>query len=204
MNWARRQMSATVLPDGTVLAIGGSSSGGFNDATLAVLAAELWNPATGSWSRMASMQVPRMYHSNALLLPDGRVLSAGGGRPAAINTTDQPNAQIYSPPYLFNTDGSLAARPVISSVQTELGYGQQFAISTPDAANVTAVTLVRLGSFTHSFDQNQRFNRLAFTRSTGVVNAVTPASGTSCPPGHYMLFILMNGVPSVAKIVHVS
>lgn len=204
MNWARRQMSATLLPDGTVLAIGGSSSQGFNDATLAVLAAELWTPTTGSWSALASMQVPRMYHSNALLLPDGRVLSAGGGRPAAISTTDQPNAQIYSPPYLFNTDGSLAVRPVISSVQTELGYGQSFPISTPDAANVAAVTLVRLGSFTHSFDQNQRFNRLTFTRSAGLVNAVTPASGTSCPPGHYMLFIFANGVPSVAKIVHVS
>jgi len=204
MNWARRQMSATLLPDGTVLALGGSSSGGFNDATLAVLAAELWNPATGQWSVMARMQVPRMYHSNALLLPDGRVVSAGGGRPAATGTTDQPNAQIYSPPYLFNTDGSLATRPAISSVRTELNYGQSFSISTPDAANVTAVTLVRLGSFTHSFDQNQRFNRLTFTTSAGALNAIAPASGTSCPPGHYMLFILINGVPSVAKIVHLT
>ena len=94
MNWARRQMGSTILPDGKVLVVGGSSSGGFNDATLAVLLAEIWDPVTNSWSRMASTQAPRMYHSDVLLLPDGRVVSAGGGRPAAINTTDQSNAQI--------------------------------------------------------------------------------------------------------------
>jgi hypothetical protein len=203
MKYARRQMSATILPDGKVLAVGGSSSAGGNDATLAVLPAEMWDPVSRSWSTMASMQVPRMYHSNTLLLPDGRVISAGGGRPAAIGTTDQPNAQIYSPPYLFKADGSLATRPVISSVPTDLVYGQPFTISTPDAATITQVTLVRLGSFTHSFDQNQRINRLAFTSTSGALNAVAPANGNLCPPGHYMLFILKSGVPSVAQIVRV-
>jgi hypothetical protein len=203
MKYARRQMSATILPDGKVLAMGGSSSTGGNDATLAVLPAEMWNPASGVWSTMASMQVPRMYHSNALLLPDGRVISAGGGRPAAIGTTDQPNAQIYSPPYLFKTDGSPAIRPVISSVPTNLGYGQSFTITTPDAASITQVIFIRLGSFTHSFDENQRINRLSFTSSSGAVNAVVPVNGNLCPPGHYMLFILKNGVPSIARIINV-
>ena len=202
MKWARRQMSLTVLPDGTVLAIGGSSSGGFNDATLAVLATERWDPATRQWSVLASMQVPRMYHSNTLLLPDGRVISAGGGRPAATNTTDQPNAQIYSPPYLFKSDGTAADRPVISSAPTEVTHGQSFSIATPNPAAVGAVSLVRLGSFTHSFDQNQRFTWLTFSTSAGAVNPTLPDLNT-CPPGHYMLFILQNGVPSVAKIVHV-
>ena len=203
MKYARRQMSATILPNGKVLVFGGSSSAGFNDATLAVLAAEMWDPATGAWSTMASMQVPRMYHSNALLLPDGRVVSAGGGRPAATNTTDQPNAQIYSPPYLFNTDGSPASRPVISSAPTNLIYGQSFVISTPNATSITDVVMIRLGSFTHSFDANQRINRLSFSPTTGGLTVTAPANSNLCPPGHYMLFILSNGVPSVAKITNI-
>src|SRR4029077_7589852 len=116
MAYARRQMNATILADGKVLVTGGSSSqGAFNDATLAVLAAEMWDPATKSFSLMASMHVPRMYHSTAILLPDGRVLSAGGGRAAAVGTTDQLNAEFYSPPYLFKADGSAAVRPTITS-----------------------------------------------------------------------------------------
>ena len=196
-------MNATILPDGKVLVTGGSSSSGFNDGTLAVLPAEMWNPATRSWSTMATMQVPRMYHSTALLLPDGRVISAGGGRPAAINTLDQPNAQIYSPPYLFKADGTLADRPVISTVPTDLIYGQSFLISTSNAASITQVTLVRLGSVTHSFDAGQRLNRLSFTAVAGALNATAPANSNLCPPGHYMLFIIGNGVPSVARIVNI-
>src|SRR5438309_7769565 len=149
MAYARRQMNATLLPDGKVLVSGGSSSSGFNDATLAVLAAEMWDPATKSFSTMASMHVPRMYHSTTVLLPDGTVLSAGGGRPAATGTTDQPNAEIYSPPYLFQADGSAAVRPVITSVSaTNVTYGQQFSVATPDAATITNVTWIRLSSTT--------------------------------------------------------
>jgi hypothetical protein len=202
MAYARRQMNATLLPDGKVMVTGGSSSGGFNDASLAVLPAEIWDPATGSWSAMASMQVLRMYHSVALLLPDGRVVTAGGGRPPATNASDQPNAQIYSPPYLFKPDGTPANRPVITSVPTSLAYGQPFFVSTP-STNINQVNLLRLGSVTHSFDQNQRISRLSFTATTGGLNAVGPANGNVCPPGHYMLFILSNGVPSVAKIVEI-
>lgn len=203
MAWARRMTSATILPDGSILAIGGTSSSGFNDATLAVLPAEIWSPATNTWAVKAPMQVPRMYHSNTLLLPDGRVVSAGGGRPSPVGSTDQPNAQIYSPPYLFKADGSPAERPVITSVPTELIYGQSFQIATPNAASVSAVSMIRIGSFTHSFDQNQRINRLPFTASNGLLTATVPINRNSCPPGHYMLFILTNGVPSVATIVRV-
>jgi hypothetical protein len=87
-------------------------------------------------------------------------------------------------------------------VPTDLIYGQSFLISTPDAAKITAVTMVRLGSVTHSFNQNQRFNRVTFTPITGGLNAIAPANANACPPGHYMLFILSNGVPSVARIVN--
>jgi N-acetylneuraminic acid mutarotase len=205
MAYARRQMNATLLPDGKVLVTGGSSSTGFNDATLAVLPAEMWDPATKSFSTMASMQVPRMYHSTTVLLPDGRVLSAGGGRPAATGTTDQPNAEIYSPPYLFQADGSPAVRPVITSVSaTNVTYGQQFSVATPDAATITDVTWIRLSSTTHSFNQNQRINQLGFTTTGSGLTAAVPSSAALCPPGHYMLFILRGGVPSIGKIMQIQ
>jgi hypothetical protein len=144
---------------------------------------------------MASMQVPRLYHSTALLLPDGRVLSAGGGRPAATATTDNKNAEVFSPPYLFK-----GVRPTLSSAPATVGYGEPLFIGTPDA--IASVTLVRLSSVTHAFNMNQRFNRLSFTPAAGGVVATAPANANVAPPGHYMLFILSgNGVPSVAKII---
>ena len=205
MAYARRQMNATLLPDGKVVVTGGSSSHGFNDATLAVLAAEMWDPATTSFSTMATMHVPRMYHSTVVLLPDARVLSAGGGRAPATGTVDQLNAEIYSPPYLFQADGSLAARPVIAAVSAEsLTYGQQFSVVTPDAASITAVTWVRLSSATHSFNANQRINHLAFSQIANELSVSAPSSPSVCPPGHYMLFILRGGVPSVAQVLQIQ
>ena len=119
MAFARRQMNATLLPDGTVLVTGGTSSSTFNDGTNAVYAAELWDPDTGLWSTMASAKVKRLYHSTALLLPDGRVLSAGGGKPPPTNGTgsDNYNVEIYSPPYLFT-----GVRPTIETSPASLAY----------------------------------------------------------------------------------
>ncbi|HEY3086617.1 MAG TPA: hypothetical protein VGJ59_00960, partial [Jatrophihabitantaceae bacterium] len=113
MAFGRRQHNLTVLADGTVLATGGNSSGaGLVDLNAGVYPAELWNPAGGQWRTLAAMQITRQYHSTALLLPDGRVLSSGGG---ICGTCDQvgylgKNAEIFSPPYLFQADGTLAPR----------------------------------------------------------------------------------------------
>ena len=101
----RRQHNLTVLADGTVLATGGNSSGAsLVDLNNGVYAAELWNPATGTWRTLAAEQATRQYHSTALLLPDGRVLSSGGG---ICGTCDQvgylaKNGQVFTPPYLYN------------------------------------------------------------------------------------------------------
>jgi hypothetical protein len=201
MAYARRQMNATILPDGKVLATGGTTSPGFNDATGSVYAAEMWDPATENWTVMASMQERRLYHSTAVLLKDGRVLSAGGGQPAGGGTdTDHPNAEIYSPPYLFR-----GARPTITSAPVSAGYGQTFFVQTPNATSIAQVTLVRLSSVTHAFNENQRFNRLNFTQAAGGLNVTAPANGNVCPPGHYMMFILNgSGVPSVASIINIG
>jgi hypothetical protein len=204
MAFARRHMNATLLPDGKVLVTGGSSSPD-NDATLAVYTAEMWDPATRIFRPMAAMQVPRMYHSTTVLLADGRVLSAGGGRPAATGTTDQRNADIYSPPYLFQANGSAAVRPVITSVSaTNVTYGQQFTVSTPSAATITAVNWIRLSSTTHTFNESQSINHLGFTQAAGQLSVTVPSSPAVCPPGYYMLFILKNGVPSISNLMHIQ
>lgn len=189
---ARRQFDLTLLPDGTVLAIGGSSGGGFDNSSAPAYAAELWNPATEQWTTLASNTKYHGYHSNALLLPDGRVFTTGGD--------NQPNAEIFSPPYLFK-----GARPTITSAPASVGYGQTFFVQTPNATSIAKVTWIRLPSVTHTFDMNQRINRLTFSQAAGGLNVTAPSSANLCPPGHYMLFILDgNGVPSVAKIVQIT
>jgi hypothetical protein len=193
MHFARRQHNAVVLPDGKVLVVGGSSSAGFDNSAAKVAASEMWDPATGQFTVMASIAKYRGYHSTALLLPDGRVLSAGGNGGG-------PNAQIYSPPYLFK-----GARPAITSAPAGAAYGQTIFIGTPNAASITKVSLIRLGSTTHTFDESARYMHLNFTQAAGGLNVTMPANGNLAPPGYYMLFILNgSGVPSVARIMHVG
>lgn len=197
MQYRRRHLNATLLPTGEVLVTGGTSAAGFNNPAGSVHAAELWNPDTEQWTTLASNQVDRVYHSTSLLLPDGRVLHSGSGESRAPN---QLNYEIFSPPYLFK-----GMRPTISSAPAAVGYGQIFPVATPDAANITRVSWIRLGSVTHAFDQNQRFSQLPFTQSTDGLLVTAPGSGNLAPPGHYLLFILDgSGVPSVAKTIQIQ
>jgi PKD repeat protein len=189
----RRQLNSTILADGKVLITGGSSGSGFDNASAPVFLTEMWDPVTENFTPMASITQYRGYHSTALLLPDGRVLSAGGDVSGAT-------AEIFSPPYLFN-----GARPTISSSPSLISYGQTFSVTTPDAANIANVNLIRLGSVTHGFNQDQRINHLSFTIGSGTLNVTAPATGNLAPPGPYMLFILNgNGVPSVAQIIQLT
>jgi hypothetical protein len=189
----RRQHNTTLLPDGTVLVTGGSAGAGFNNKTDPVRNAELWDPATGQWTLLAAEERFRGYHSTALLLPDGRVLSAGGRK-------DEPTAQVFSPPYLFK-----GPRPTLASAPAVVDWGASFTVQTPEAASISKVTLVRLSSVTHAINMNQRFNTLAFTRGTGSLSVTAPANANLAPPGHYLLFLLSDqGVPSVAKVLRVG
>jgi hypothetical protein len=209
MAYGRRQNNLTVLADGTVLATGGNSSGAsLVDMNAGVYAAELWTPASGQWTTLSSMQVTRQYHSTALLLPDGRVLSAGGGICGTCDTVGylNKNAEIFSPPYLFAKDGSgsLAPRPTIAAVPGTVSEGGQFTVSTPDAASITKVALVKLGAVTHSNNMDQRYVPLSFTAGNGTLTVTAPANINIAPPGYYMLFIVNSvGVPSVAPILNV-
>jgi PKD repeat protein len=196
MAYPRRHLNAIVLPTGEVLVTGGSSGVTFNDYKAPIRAAELWNPATGLWTTLASNTVNRVYHASSILLPDGRILHAGSGDAGP----DQRNAELFSPPYLFK-----GSRPTITAAPSLIGYGSPFNVTTPDAGNIAKVSLIRIGSTTHGFDMNQRFQRLSFTRNPGLLSISAPTSANRTPPGHYLLFILDgNGVPSLARIVKVG
>ncbi len=200
MSVGRRHLNTTLLPDGKVLVTGGSSFPGFDNPAGSVFYAEMWDPAAETWSIMAGYTRYRGYHSNALLLPDGRVLIAGGGHPDPPGGSAQPNLEIYSPPYLFK-----GARPAIASAPQQVLYGQTFFVGTPAPQSIASVSWIRLSSTTHAFNQNQRINHLSFTQTAGGLSVTASASANLAPPGHYMLFILNgNGVPSVARIVHLG
>jgi hypothetical protein len=162
---------------------------------------EIWDPATEQWSLMSASQRSRLYHSTALLLKDGRVLSAGGGAPGPeVNT----NAEIFTPPYLFD-GANLAARPVINFAPNEAPHGTEVFVAHPANNNISRVTLVKTGAVTHSFNMEQRFIELEFTDTTGGIRASLPASASVATPGHYMMFLIDNqGVPSEGHIIKIS
>jgi hypothetical protein len=194
MNYARYNENLVLLADGTVLAVGGGGGGG--EYTNPVYAAEIYNPTTAQWTVMASQQIQRSYHSTAVLLPDGRVVSSGSDNRATTEMT----YEIYSPPYLFN-----GAQPVISSAPTTLTYGQSFSITTANASSIASVALVRPGATTHADDFDQRYVNLSFTIGTGTLTATAPENGSIAPPGYYMLVIVnTSGVPSVMPFLQLD
>jgi chitodextrinase len=199
MQFGRIYHNMTLLADGSALVTGGGSTSAPSDTTTAIMPAELWSPTTEQWTTVASMHAPRLYHSEALLLLDGRVLSLGGGRFDDVTIpSDQFNGEIYSPPYLFK-----GPRPVISSAPSTLQYGQAFTVQTPDAARIAKVAMVRFSSVTHSANMGQRYVPLSFTAGSGSLSVTAPANSNVAPGGNYMLFILdTNGVPSIASVVH--
>jgi hypothetical protein len=199
MFYNRRYLNATLLPDLSVLVSGGTTTG--NSLTNAILTPELWNPATKAFTKMAAMQVKRVYHSTALLLPDGTILHLGGNND--LGGVEEYRAEIFYPPYLFK-----GSRAVITEIPSSAGYSRKITVKTPKNDRIARVTLVRLGSVTHAIDMNQRGNELTFARKAGSITdleVTTPANANVCPPGHYMLFLITGkGVPSTGKVIRIS
>jgi hypothetical protein len=201
MSQPRIEMNATILPNGKVLAVGGSLND--EDTSTASLNADLYDPASNTFSSAGNNAFARLYHSNSLLLPDATVLFIGGN-PA--RGTYEAHNEIYTPAYLFNANGTPATRPTISSISSgTVGYGAVFQVQTPDAANISSVVLMRPGAPTHAFDMEQRMVGASFTAGTGVLNVTAPPNSNIAPPGYYLLFLLNSaGVPSVAKFVQLT
>jgi WD40 repeat protein len=200
MAYPRSYHNLTILPDGNVLVTGGNVTTNPYDQTEPVYPVEMWSPETETWTTMASMSVPRFYHSTAVLLPDGRVVVAGGGRFGGGVADDKLNAQIYSPPYLFK-----GTRPAISSAPNLISYNSNFTVNTTSAPTIAKVVLIPLGSVTHHFNANQRYVSLPFQGAASSLSVQAPANANLAQPGYYMLFIVdNNGVPSVASIIRLQ
>ncbi|HXH20954.1 MAG TPA: galactose oxidase-like domain-containing protein [Dehalococcoidia bacterium] len=201
MSRPRVMPDAVLLPDGTVLVMNGSSTGVADNGANPVYETEIYDPETSTWRPMANMAVPRLYHATALLLPDGRVMTAGTDsmwNPDPFHHS-QLRLEFFSPPYLF-----AGQRPTFSAAPPDVAYGAAFSVATPDGATVDEAVLMRCGSCTHSFNPDQRYVGLTIlSRPSGGLTLQAPPNGFVAPPGRYMLFLLRGGVPSVAKFVMV-
>ena len=203
MSSARIEMNAVLLPNGKILALGGSSTD--EDGTTASLNTDLYDPAADSFSSAGTAAFPRLYHSVALLLPDATVWVAGSNPPGNHFAGGfEPHVEIYSPAYLFDATGAPAARPGITSAPDKIGYGGSFLVQT-DATNIQSVALMRAGSDTHAFDFDQRMISLDFSSTAGTLIISAPPNGNIAPPGYYMLFLVNQaGTPSIARFVQLS
>jgi Domain of unknown function (DUF1929) len=202
----RLHLNAVLLPDRTVFVSGGSLKQ--EDEPLARLQAERYDPATGSWSLMATATVPRLYHSTAVLLADGRVVAAGGNPEGGDQVAWEPPSpveelrlEVFSPPYLFK-----GPRPTIGTVVQQWAYGQAITVPSPQASEIRWASLVKNGVTTHSFDSGQRLVDLEITaRASDSIQVTVPGNPNLAPPGWYMLFLVdQRGVPSVATWIHLS
>jgi Galactose oxidase-like, Early set domain/Kelch motif len=189
MTFSRMEFNAVILPDATVLVAGGQSDAG--EPGTPVLTPEIYHPISGTWSSVAPHQVPRPYHSTALLLPDGRVCLAGADF--------QPSGEMYSPAYLFR-----GPRPTILSAPNAVALAATFGLDFTSSTGNNTVALIRYSSVTHSVNMGQRYVSIAEGVTAGNVNLSAPASGNLAPLGYYMLFVVDDGgVPSVSARVRV-
>ena len=198
----RKFHNGVLLPNGEVLVVGGNTSGRkFNDSG-SIFAAEAWDPDTAQWRELASSAVPRNYHSTALLMLDGRVFTGGGG--LCNCEADHQDAEIYTPPYLYRADGSLATRPVITQVPGVTEAGATLPVSATHG--VTRFALIKMSSTTHGMNSDVRNLNVPFTEtSAGTYNLELHGNVNVLTPGYWMLFAVdPAGVPSIARVVRVS
>jgi len=206
MSFGRHWPGATVLMDGKVVVTGGTQNAN-NGGADAVYAAEIWDPATGTWKVGPSAAQIRVYHSAAILMPNGAVLSTGGGAPGPVNNL---NAELYYPSYLFRAaaggGAELAPRPQLSAISAlSAAYGGQIEVDVAGAPTISKAVLIGASQVTHSFNTSQRRQELPFVQGAGRVAIGMPASANDAPPGFYLLSVIdSNGVPSRSVIISVG
>jgi galactose oxidase len=186
MNHGRWFPNSVLLPDGTLFVAGG----GLIYNAEPVMESEIFDPVSETWTLDAPMSVPRLYHSTALLLPDGRVWMAG--------TDGETRIELYSPDYLF-----AGPRPILFTAPASVTYGQQFPIPMADPGDVAAACFIRLSAVTHAFNMGQRYVPLDTAVSgPNELQVTAPTDPFVAPPGHYLLFVRNQaGVPAEAPII---
>jgi galactose oxidase-like protein len=164
----------------------------------AVLEPELFDPNVEKWLPMAPMKVDRLYHAGALLLPDGRVMTAGSNPDRRVN---ELRVEIYRPPYLFRGN-----RPLISKCPSTISYGKEFEVETGNSNQIEAVALIRASVTTHCVNNEQRYVALEYSQKNSTTLSIkVPSNRNVLPPGYYMIFIISEQtVPSIASFVMVA
>jgi hypothetical protein len=203
MAYGRVMPDAVLLPDASVVIIGGSAKGEGGHEHRPGVRHRAPHPASLRWSTLCDIHVPRLYHSGALLLPDATVLVVGKDGHFNPDPFHYPEhrAEIFSPPYCFR-----GPRPRIATAPTRAAYGESFAVGAADSTAVATAVLIGPASVTHSLQMGQRFVELLITARSAVdVTVEAPPDALVAPPGHYMLFLVSaGGVPSVARFLHVG
>jgi hypothetical protein len=189
-------VSAVILPDSTVFETGGASTT-IHNGDRPVQSAQIYDPKSSTWTKVATPSVGRTYHSSAVLLPDGRVATFGGNPVGRF----EMRIEVFTPPYLQKG----TPRPRIVDAPTEIRYGSTFGFRTTQAAPITSAALVAPMAVTHSTDNNQRLVSLGVVTTANGVSVTVPDEPNLAPPGWYMLFLVdANGVPSTASWVHLT
>ncbi|MEO0944669.1 MAG: Ig-like domain-containing protein, partial [Pseudomonadota bacterium] len=199
----RENGDMTVMADGRILLNGGTTNGNSQADADAVFESIIFDPSDNSWTVVDEESVLRVYHSSSILLTDGTIMSSGGG--GLGGTRNFQSAQIYSPDYLFNDDGTLADRPVISLAPDSLVPGESFVLSVDDAATIARLSFVKTGAITHSTNMESGRMDLEFTvLSDTEIEVSLPENPHVVGAGNWMLFAIDdNGVPSHAPIISV-
>jgi len=199
-----RYPESVILPDDTVLVSGGAGDyrgkhGSDNHV------ARIYHPETNTFTQAAAPEIGRDYHSEAVLLPDGRVATLGSN-PLYGDAEDsgpgffEQRIEIYSPPYLFH-----GPRPQITGGPQAVALGASADFTTSNPSDIVKVRLIHPSAATHVTDLQQRSIALTFTRTANGVQVTIPPQQTLVPLGWYMLFVdNAKGVPSVARWVQVT
>jgi hypothetical protein len=195
----RMHLCGTLLPDRTVLVNGGAMME--ENAAQATFDAEIYHPegaGPGRWDMAAASRVPRLYHSVALLMPDGKVITAGSN---PQRNTEELRIEVFWPPYLFT-----GPRPVVTPARQEVGYGAALPVTVADAAALASACLIRPGATTHSADGEQRLIDLPIQLTgAGTAELRLPVRATIAPPGWYLLFVVDGaGRPSDGAWIHLT
>ncbi len=207
MNYTRTYQTSILLPNGEVMVMGGNGTGvEFNDEQSRLIP-EIYDPISNTWRVVASMSVPRNYHSTGTLLQDGRVLIAGGGLCGTCAANHQ-DGQVYTPTYLYKSDGTPADRPVINTTPVSITYNQSFdvTLSGGGASSISTFYLIKLSANTHAMNTDVRRLSVPFSKTATNTYRLTSHSNTNVlTPGYYYLFALnTEGVPSIAKTLQIQ